>query len=82
MLQFLRFLRFPVKAPLIVSPAVKECQSTFESYYSSKSSKKKLTWQYALGSVSLKAQYGKVVYELSVVPLQAASLLLFNDRAG
>lgn len=62
---------------------VTACEATFREFYSTKTQNRKLTWVHASGTVTVKATLGKAgSYELSLSALQAAALLLFNEKPG
>ena len=76
----------PPPGPCEIPAPLREAAKTFEEYYLSVYSGRKLTWQTGLGTVELKAQFqgkgsrsGKK-HELSVSIPQACVLMLFADR--
>jgi len=52
---------------------------SFAAFYNEKHQGHKLEWNYALGTVSLRARFAAGQKELSVSLYQAVVLLLFND---
>ena len=55
----------------------------FRQYYDGKTARRKLSWVRSAGSALVRASgFNKGPYELQVTPLQAAALVLFNDRTG
>ena len=52
----------------------------FLAYYKSKYKGRKLDWDHALGTVTMKARFTSGEKELSVSLHQAVILLLFNDN--
>lgn len=55
---------------------------SFKSFYQSRSSYRKLTWIYALGTATLTGNFSARPIELIVSTFQASALLLFNDASG
>jgi cullin-4 len=53
--------------------------TAFEAFYKTKHQGRKIEWDHALGTVTLKAQFATQQKELSVSLYQAVVLLLFND---
>jgi len=53
--------------------------NSFAAFYNEKNQGHKLEWNYALGTVSLRARFAAGLKELSVSLYQAVILLLFND---
>lgn len=65
-------------------PAMLKCHETFRTFYDNKTNnnKRKLTWVGSLGNVTVKGTFAKgKSYDMSVVTLQAAVMLFFNDNA-
>ena len=56
----------------------KSCQS-FEQFYLSRHSGRRLTWQYSLGSADIRAQFKARSHDLNVSTLALVILLLFED---
>ncbi len=56
--------------------------TTYLSYYHQKFQGRKLDWDHALGTATLKARFKAGEKELSVSLYQAVILLLFNDGDG
>lgn len=52
----------------------------FRAYYDTKTSHRKLTWNYTLGQATVKGNYA-ISYDLQVTTLQALTLLVFNRHA-
>lgn len=59
---------------------MKKCLDIYEKYYSDTKEHKVLKWVHSLGTCIVKARFGDRVLELTLTTLQAATLLLFNDR--
>ena len=57
------------------------CKDLFTTHYSSRTdtSRKRLTWQWTLGTAVIKANYGRKKYDLQVATLQAVVLDAFNS---
>ncbi|RZK04321.1 MAG: hypothetical protein EOO84_22540, partial [Pantoea sp.] len=59
-----------------------KCMETFKTYYdaTTNSNKRKLTWVYSLGNVSIKGSFNnfKKSYDINVTTVQAAVMLMFN----
>lgn len=62
-------------------PELTICQGVFREYYDTKTSHRKLTWNYTLGQATVKGNYA-VPYDLQVTTLQALTLLVFNRRSA
>ena len=60
---------------------IKKSIASFEQYYKSKHTGRKLTWKHALAHCQLKANFPKGNKEIIVSSFQAIVLLLFNDRS-
>lgn len=63
-------------------PAVMaRCTQAFKEYYDQKTSHRKLTWTYSLGSATIKGNFNnfKKSYEMQVTTVQAIVLLAFNN---
>merc|ERR1711943_151818 len=62
-----------------VPPSLGDCLEIFKSFYQSKHSGRRLTWQHAMGTCLVKANFQKGRKELQRSQLQAVVLLLFNS---
>ena len=73
---------WPTVAPsrVLLPKDFEVCQKVFEEFYLSRHSGRLLKWQNNLGQCVLKSMFGKEYHELGVSVIQAAVLLLFNDR--
>lgn len=61
-------------------PALRTCVESFQTSYANKSATRKLSWQYTLGSASIRATFGaKNIYDVQLSTLQAIILNAFND---
>lgn len=58
------------------------CQRVFEERYKEKHAHRRLAWQYAQGSATVKGRYGATVYDFALTTLQAVTLLLLSTRKG
>ena len=58
------------------------CPGRAQEWYEGTTKHRKLTWMYALGNCSLKANFDARPVELILSTFQAALLLLFNDGAA
>ncbi|KAK4135341.1 Cullin-domain-containing protein [Trichocladium antarcticum] len=56
--------------------------STFDTYYKSKHTGRRLTWKHNMAHCVIRAQFNRGPKELLVSSLQAAVLMLFNDVEG
>ena len=54
----------------------------FKQFYETRSTHRKLTWIYSIGTATLNGRFAAKPIELQVGTFQAAVLLLFNDCAG
>ena len=54
----------------------------FKAFYDHRSSNRKLTWMYTLGTAMLNGRFAAKPIELQVSVFQAVALLLFNDCQG
>ena len=54
----------------------------FKQFYETRSTHRKLTWIYSIGTATLNGRFAAKPIELQVGTFQAAALLLFNDCAG
>lgn len=69
-------------AHCILPPAMERCCAHFQAFYLRAHSGRKLTWQTNMGTVEIRATFGKGKrHELNVSTYQAAVLELFNDSA-
>lgn len=55
------------------------CQVAYEKFYTGKFKGRRLAWQNALSSCTLRAHFPKGAKELTVSLLQSVILLLFNN---
>jgi cullin 1 len=62
---------------LALPPALASWQRAFETFYSSTTSHRELTWVHSQGSAVVKGTFDKA-YDFTVTTLQAAALLFFN----
>ena len=51
-----------------------------QEHYDAATKDRKLTWHHNMGSVAIKSQFKGKVYDLTMTPIQAVVLMLFNDR--
>lgn len=65
---------------LQISSALQIRLKTFESFYHSKHSNRKLTWIHSLGEITLVGKFRKQKHELVLSVPQAVTLLLFNEK--
>ena len=56
------------------------CVETFKTFYEERTKHRKLTWIYALGTLTVKGALDAKPIELHVSPFQASALLLFNKE--
>ena len=56
------------------------CVETFKTFYEERTKHRKLTWIYALGTLTVKGAFDAKPIELHVSPFQASALLLFNKE--
>ncbi|MCL7044953.1 hypothetical protein MKW94_003839 [Papaver nudicaule] len=56
-----------------------KCVEVFKQFYQTKTSHRKLTWQYSLGTCNVVGKFQKKPIELVVTTYQASLLLLFNS---
>lgn len=61
-------------------PDMMACQAAFRSFYDTRTSHRKLTWNYTLGQATVKGNY-TITYDLQVTTLQALTLLVFNRKS-
>ena len=64
--------------PCALPVEVKRCCDAFGTFYLSKHTGRKLTWQTNMGGADLKARFGENWHELSVSTYQMCILMLFN----
>jgi len=64
--------------PCALPVEVKRCCDAFGTFYLSKHTGRKLTWQTNMGGADLKARFGDNWHELSVSTYQMCILMLFN----
>lgn len=62
-------------------PAVIRAMDAFTAFHTAKFNSRKLHWVHSLGQVELRAKFNKV-YTMTVAPLQAVVLMLFNQDDG
>jgi len=67
------------KSPAVALPSgLSECMDIFEGWHAKKHAARKLKWMFSHGTASVKATFGKKVYDLQVVTLQAVALEALN----
>lgn len=71
-----------VPATLALPAELAGCQDIFATYYASVKQHRKLAWVHSQGTASVRGAWGRNVYDLGVVTLQAVVLLHFNDKDG
>ena len=57
-----------------------QCQTSFEEFYPTKFTGRRLTWQNSLASCTVKATFPSGMKDLTVSLLQTTVLVLFNDN--
>ena len=68
------------RSPDIVVPEeMTKCMDLFKVWHDPRHAQRKLTWIYSLGGASVRATFGKKVYDMQVTTLQAVALNAFND---
>ena len=72
----------PSSDPEVDILQMKEELLRYTAFYKSKHSGRKLDWDHALGTATLRARFKEGEKELSVSLYQAIVLLLFNDTDG
>ena len=71
--------------PTLLLTTPPNSQAVFKEYYAAKTQHRRIAWVHSSGTASVRALFGpggKSVYDLQVAALQAAALVLFNDRPG
>lgn len=66
-------------SPCILPPLMVKCCGSFEQFYFSRHSGRRLTWQPSLGYVDLKVRFNKRNHDLNVATFAAVILLVFSD---
>ncbi|KAG2216875.1 hypothetical protein INT45_009406 [Circinella minor] len=61
-------------------PQMLQCQTSFEEFYPTKFTGRRLTWQNSLASCTVKASFPSGTKDLTVSLLQTTVLVLFNDN--
>jgi len=61
-------------------PEMIRCTQVFKDYYDDKTSHRRLAWMHSLGNSTLRATFGKKMFDIQVSTLQAVVLLLFNSE--
>lgn len=56
------------------------CTQAFKAWYDLKNQRRRLAWQHALGSATLRAKFGAKTYDLQTNTLQAVLLLSFQSE--
>ena len=72
----------PPRIVLNTPPELTALTTAFEAWYTKQKPFARITWVHSQGNVAVKANFASGSYEFSVVPLQAAALLLFNESGG
>jgi len=68
------------KSPAVTLPSeMTQCMDIFKGWHDKKHGARKLTWMFSLGTASVRAHFGKKVYDLQVSTLQAVALSVLND---
>jgi len=68
------------RSPDIAVPEeMTKCMDLFKVWHDPRHAQRKLTWMYSLGGASVRATFGKKVYDIQVTTLQAIALNTFND---
>jgi len=69
------------KFPLYLGKELDACMNKFQTYYDSTTEKKKLTWLFNYGTVTLNARFtnSKTPISLVLTPLQASIMMCFNE---
>jgi cullin 1 len=57
-----------------------KCVETFKTFYEERTKHRKLTWIYALGTLTVKGSFKTKPIEMHISPFQASCLLLFNKE--
>jgi len=63
----------------VLPPQLNRACKSFEQFYLSRHSGRRLTWQYALGNADVVARFKAGCHELNVATFALAILLLFED---
>lgn len=67
------------RSPDIVVPEeMTKCMDLFKVWHDPRHAQRKLTWIYSLGGASVRATFGKKVYDMQVTTLQAVALKCFQ----
>eukprot|EP00555_Chaetoceros_dichaeta_P008358 CAMPEP_0198255728 /NCGR_PEP_ID=MMETSP1447-20131203/5791_1 /TAXON_ID=420782 /ORGANISM="Chaetoceros dichaeta, Strain CCMP1751" /LENGTH=743 /DNA_ID=CAMNT_0043942169 /DNA_START=56 /DNA_END=2287 /DNA_ORIENTATION=- len=67
------------KSPAVALPSgLTDCMDIFKGWHDQKHAARKLSWMFSLGTASVKATFGKKVYDLQVASLQAVALEALN----
>ena len=56
------------------------CVETFKTFYEERTKHRKLTWIYALGTLTVKGAFDDEAHRPAAAPFQASALLLFNKE--
>lgn len=68
------------KSPDVAIPdEMQKCIDVFRTWHDRRHQQRKLTWVYTLGNASVRASFGKKIYDLQVTTLQALALNVLND---
>lgn len=66
-------------SPIALPPILQECTQTFEQYYDSRHSGRRLTWQGNQGTVDLRIRFKARTHEVSCSTQAACVLLCFEE---
>merc|ERR1712037_354999 len=64
---------------LTLPSKMSECINEYTSWHKKRHEQRKISWTYSLGNATVKASFGKKIYDLQVSTLQAVALDAFND---